>query len=93
MVLSEIQFEDSLSSKEIRDLIFKEISTPSSNRILYIAQAFRVGMSIDEVFNLCFIDRWFLLQIKEIVDSEINLKNKSLRINIRSLRILSRWLF
>ena len=76
--LSEIQFEDSLSQKEIRDLIFKEISTPSSNRILYIAQAFRDGMSIDEVFNLCFIDRWFLSQIKEIVDSEINLKNKSL---------------
>ena len=76
--LSEIQFEDSLSSKEIRDLIFKEISTPSSNRILYIAQAFRVGMSIDEVFNLCFIDRWFLSQIKELVDSELNLKNESL---------------
>ena len=76
--LSEIEFEDSLSSKEIRDLIFKEISTPSSNRILYIAQAFRVNMSIDEVFNLCFIDTWFLSQIKEIVDSELKLKDKSL---------------
>ena len=86
--LSEIQFEDSLSSKEIRDLIFKEISTPSSNRILYIAQAFRVGMSIDEVFNLCFIDRWFLSQIKEIVDSEISLKNKSLESISDSLRDL-----
>ena len=86
--LSEIQFEDSLSQKEIRDLIFKEISTPSSNRILYIAQAFRVGMSIDEVFNLCFIDRWFLFQIKEIVDSEINLRNKSLETISESLRDL-----
>ena len=86
--LSEIQFEDSLSSKEIRDLIFKEISTPSANRILYIAQAFRVGMSIDEVFNLCFIDRWFLLQIKELVDSEISLKNKSLESISDSLKDL-----
>ena len=86
--LSEIQFEDSLSSKEIRDLIFKEISTPSSNRILYIAQAFRVGMSIDEVFNLCFIDRWFLSQIKEIVDSEMSLKDKSLESVSDSLRDL-----
>ena len=86
--LSEIQFEDSLSSKEIRDLIFKEISTPSSNRILYIAQAFRVGMSIDEVFNLCFIDRWFLSQIKEIVDSEMSLKDKSLESISDSLRDL-----
>ena len=86
--LSEIQFEDSLSSKEIRDLIFKEISTPSANRILYIAQAFRVGMSIEEVFNLCFIDRWFLLQIKELVDSEISLKSKSLESISDSLRDL-----
>ena len=87
--LSEIQFEDSLSSKEIRDLIFKEISTPSANRILYIAQAFRVGMSIEEVFNLCFIDRWFLLQIKELVDSEISLKSKSLSQYQIALGILS----
>ena len=76
--LTEIEFEDALSPKEIRDLIFKEISTPSSNRILYIAQAFRVNMSIDEVFNLCFIDKWFLSQIKEIVDSELKIKDKSL---------------
>ena len=76
--LSEIEFEDSLSTKEIRDQIFREISTPSSDRILYIGQAFRVGMSIDEVFNLCFIDKWFLSQIREIVDSEISLDNKSL---------------
>ena len=86
--LSEIQFEDSLSSKEIRDLIFKEISTPSSNRILYIAQAFREGMSVDDVFNLCFIDRWFLAQIKEIVDTELSLKNKSLESISESLQDL-----
>ena len=86
--LSEIQFEDSLSPKEIRDLIFREISTPSSDRILYIAQAFRVGMSVDEVFNLCYVDRWFLSQIKEIVDSEMSLKDKSLESISDSLRNL-----
>ena len=85
---SEIEFEDSLSSKEIRDLIFKEISTPSSNRILYIAQAFRIGMSMDEIFNLCFIDKWFLSQIKEIVDLELKLKDKSLESITDSLRDL-----
>ena len=77
-----------MSSKEIRDLIFKEISTPSSNRILYIAQAFRIGMSMDEVFSLCFIDRWFLSQIKELVDSELKLKDKSLESISESLREL-----
>ena len=75
---SEIKFDESLSSKERQDLIVKEISTPSSNRILYIAQAFREGMSIESIFNLCFIDIWFLAQIKEIVDSETIIKGKSL---------------
>ena len=75
---SEIKFDESLSPKERQDLIVKEISTPSSNRILYIAQAFREGMSIESIFNLCFIDIWFLAQIKEIVDSETIIKGKSL---------------
>ena len=75
---SEIKFDESLSPKERQDLIVKEISTPSSNRILYIAQAFREGMSMESIFNLCFIDIWFLAQIKEIVDSETIIKGKSL---------------
>ena len=75
---SEIKFDESLSPKERQDLIVKEISTPSSNRILYIAQAFREGMSMESIFNLCFIDIWFLTQIKEIVDSETIIKGKSL---------------
>ncbi len=76
--LTEIKFEESLSFKERQDMIFKQISTPSSNRILYIAQAFRDGMSVDQVFDLCYIDQWFLYQIKEIVDCELSIKNKSL---------------
>ena len=72
----EIIFEESLSPKERQDLIVKEISTPSSNRILYVAQAFREGMSIDEVFNLSFIDKWFLNQVYEIIISENKMKDK-----------------
>ena len=59
---TEIKFEESLSFKERQDMIFKQISTPSSNRILYIAQAFRDGMSVNQVFDLCYIDQWFLYQ-------------------------------
>ena len=75
---TEIKFEESLSFKERQDMIFKQISTPSSNRILYIAQAFRDGMSVDQVFDLCYIDQWFLYKFKEIVDCELSIKNKSL---------------
>ena len=77
----EIIFEKSLSPKERQDLIVKEISTPSSNRILYVAQAFREGMCVDTVFNLSFIDKWFLEQINEIIVMENKVKDKS--INLR----------
>jgi len=81
----EIDFEKSLSPKERQDLIVKEISTPSANRILYVAQAFREGMSVDDVFNLSFIDRWFLNQIFELISSENEIKNKSLELSVQSL--------
>jgi len=81
----EIDFEKSLSPKERQDLIVKEISTPSANRILYVAQAFREGMSVDDVFNLSFIDRWFLNQIFELISSENEIKNKSLELTVQSL--------
>jgi carbamoyl-phosphate synthase large subunit len=81
----EIDFEKSLSPKERQDLIVKEISTPSANRILYVAQAFREGMSVDDVFNLSFIDRWFLNQIFELILSENEIKNKSLDLDALSL--------
>jgi len=81
----EIDFEKSLSPKERQDLIVKEISTPSANRILYVAQAFREGMSVDDVFDLSFIDRWFLNQIFELISSENEIKNKSLELTVQSL--------
>ena len=85
----EINFEESLSSKERQDLIVKEISTPSANRILYVAQAFRENMSVDDVFNLSFIDKWFLNQIYEIILSEKQIKEKSLlmtKVDISNLK-------
>ena len=84
----EINFEESLSSKERQDLIVKEISTPSANRILYVAQAFREGMSVNYVFNLSFIDKWFLNQIYELIISENKIKEKSIEFLEKDLNIL-----
>jgi carbamoyl-phosphate synthase large subunit len=53
-----------------RDLIASKLSVPNSERIFFIRHALRAGLSIDEIFNLTKIDRWFLTQIKEIVDLE-----------------------
>jgi carbamoyl-phosphate synthase large subunit len=84
----EINFEESLSSKERQDLIVKEISTPSANRILYVAQAFREGMNVDAVFDLSFIDKWFLNQIYELIISENKIKEKSIEFLEKDLNIL-----
>lgn len=52
------------------NLIKKEIRRPNANRILYIADGFRLGMEIEEIYELCFIDRWFLHKIASLVEME-----------------------
>ncbi len=52
------------------DLIKKEIRRPNANRLLYVAEGFRQGMSINEVHELSKIDRWFLNEIYEIIAAE-----------------------
>lgn len=68
-------------STDLEDII-QEIGEPGSDRIWYVGDAFRMGMSIDEVFEESKIDPWFLEQIKELITlenavTERNLKNIS----------------
>jgi carbamoyl-phosphate synthase large subunit len=44
------------------------LSIPNADRVFYLAQAFRDGMSIDDVFDLTKIDKWFLRNIQQIVE-------------------------
>src|SRR6516165_10329224 len=53
-----------------RELISQKLSVPNAERIFFIRHALRAGFSIEEIFQLTKIDRWFLTQIKEIVDFE-----------------------
>ena len=53
-----------------RDLITPKLSVPNAERIFFLRHALRAGFSIEEIFQLTKIDRWFLTQIKEIVDFE-----------------------
>ena len=53
-----------------RDVISRKLSVPNAERIFFIRHALRAGFTIGEIFNLTKIDRWFLVQIKEIVDFE-----------------------
>lgn len=50
--------------------IRRELKDAGAERIWYIADAFRAGLSVDGIFNLTNIDRWFLVQIEELVRLE-----------------------
>ena len=53
-----------------REVITQKLSVPNAERIFFIRHALRAGFTIEELFDLTKIDRWFLIQIKEIVDFE-----------------------
>ena len=58
------------------DRITKEMGEPGPERIWYVGDAFRCGMTIEKVFNISKIDPWFLAQLKDIIDHETALKGK-----------------
>jgi carbamoyl-phosphate synthase large subunit len=53
-----------------RDEIIEEIGEAGPERILFVADAFRIGMGLDQIFEETAIDPWFLAQIEEIVRTE-----------------------
>ncbi len=70
---------------EHSELIAK-LGTPNAARVHYLRYAFLAGMSIEEVFDLTKIDRWFLHQMHEIFEMEQELKQHSLE-NVGTLRL------
>src|SRR4051794_16541615 len=51
----------------------RKLAIPNAERVFHLAQAFRDGMSIEEVFELTKIDRWFLHNVRQIVEEAANL--------------------
>ncbi|WP_077033811.1 carbamoyl-phosphate synthase large subunit [Pelomonas sp. KK5] len=74
-----------------REEIVQEIGEPGPERILFVADAFRVGMSMEEVFEETAIDPWFLAQIEELVKIENSLKGRTLAsLSTDELRLLKK---
>ena len=72
-----------------REVLEKELGAPGPERIWYVGDAFAQGMSVEEVFALTKIDRWFLVQIEQIVKIELELETKRLEdIDAPTLRAL-----
>jgi carbamoyl-phosphate synthase large subunit len=74
-----------------RDEIVEEIGEPGPNRIWYVGDAFRIGMTLSEVFEETAIDPWFLAQIEELVQIERRLAGRDLAaLSAEELRYLKR---
>lgn len=79
------------SKYDDRDAICAELSNPGPDRIWAVSDAFRVGMSVEQVFNVSKIDPWFLVQIEDLIRQESSLLGRSLgSIGADELRLLKR---
>ncbi len=83
---------DGLNQKTTdREKLEKELGEPGPERIWYVGDAFENGFTLEEVHQLTHIDPWFLAQIKDIVDLEMDLDDRRLEeLDPQTLRMLKR---
>src|SRR6202521_5094509 len=68
-----------------------ELAYPRAERLWYVADAFGVGMSMEEIHHFTRIDPWFLAQIKDLVDTELEIEKRTLSdFSAKELRDLKR---
>jgi carbamoyl-phosphate synthase large subunit len=67
-----------LSADDAREKMQREMRHPGPDRLLYVADAFRSGMSLAEIHDTCKIDPWFLAQIEDLILTEQSLATKTL---------------
>ena len=60
--------------------IMHELQEAGADRIWYIGDAFRLGLSVDDIFRLTKIDRWFLVQIEDIILDEAKVSEGGLKV-------------
>jgi carbamoyl-phosphate synthase large subunit len=66
-----------VSGSGSRSELKRQLANPGPLRLWYVADAFRAGMSLEEIFDLTRIDPWFLAEIEDIVATEAGLKAKA----------------
>src|SRR5512145_3329956 len=74
-----------------REAIVSELGNPGPDRIWAVSDAFRLGMSVEEVFAISKIDPWFLVQIEDLIRQEQALAGHTLEsLSADHLRALKR---
>jgi carbamoyl-phosphate synthase large subunit len=67
-----------LNADDAKEKMQREMRHPGPDRLLYVADAFRSGMSLVEIYEVCKIDPWFLAQIEDLIITEQSLATKTL---------------
>lgn len=65
--------------------IYEKLRIPNADRIFYIGDAIRADISIDKIYEITKIDRWFLYNIKEIIEMERKIVNEGANITVELL--------
>ncbi|HRL38091.1 MAG TPA: carbamoyl-phosphate synthase large subunit, partial [Ottowia beijingensis] len=73
-----------------REWLEKELGEPGPDRIWFVGDAFAAGWSLDEVHDLTKIDKWFLVQIEEIIKIELELDQHTAKHGDKALEMLSK---
>ena len=64
-----------LSTTDGQETLTQELNVPGAERLWYIGDAFRAGMTVEEVFNNTHVDPWYLVQIEDLIKEETALKS------------------
>ncbi|MDD5128444.1 MAG: carbamoyl-phosphate synthase large subunit [Candidatus Omnitrophica bacterium] len=78
--------DDLKIENRLLDKIYQKLRQPNAERIFYIGDAFRAGMDVEGIHKSTKIDRWFLYNIKEIIDCEKELLQNKRSISSQLLR-------
>ena len=65
-----------LDLDDAKETLRQELKSPGPNRLWYVADGFRMGWTVQELFDLTYIDPWFLVQIEEIVNLEAEVRRQ-----------------
>ncbi len=80
-----------LDSENVTEVLRKKLRVPGAERIWYIGDAFRAGWSMEEIFDETQIDRWFLIQIEDLIKDEAKVKAGGMAgLDAMRLRLLKR---
>ncbi|TKB29153.1 MAG: hypothetical protein E5W81_34350, partial [Mesorhizobium sp.] len=71
-----------------RNAIRAALGTPTPDRLRMVAQAIRMGTSLEDVHAMCKIDPWFLEQIAGILDMEARIREHGIHEDAGNLRML-----